>query len=150
MLWFHPTHRRRPVPVADLVFDLPRLPVRVPAGFPSPADDFLDETLDVRAYLVRRPAATYAMEVDGDSMRDAGVLSGDVVLIDRAEEPKAGHMVIAVRHGDFTLKRLRRKRDGSYWLCPENRDRPELRPIRCEEDCEIWGVVVGVVRRYPA
>lgn len=136
-----------PVPLADAPCLLVRPSLRAPAGFPSPADDDLEDGLDLHGYLVRRPAATFVMQVDGDSMRDAGILSGDLVVIDKAEEPAPGRIVIAVQLGEFTIKRLVRDRDGRHWLCPENKSRPELKPIPCLEDCELWGVVVGCVRR---
>ena len=138
----------QPMPLADAPCVLVRPVLRAPAGFPSPADDDLEERLDLHGYLVRRPAATYVMQVDGDSMKGAGILHGDLVVIDEAEAPTPGRIVIAVQLGEFTIKRLRRDDAGSYWLCPENRDRPELKPVRCLEDCELWGVVVGCVRRF--
>ncbi len=136
-----------PVPLADVPCVLVRHVLRAPAGFPSPADDDLEECLDLHGYLVRRPAATFVMQVDGDSMCDAGILHGDLVVIDKAEAAAPGRIVIAVQEGAFTIKRLRRDRHGRHWLCPENHDRPDLKPILCLEDCEIWGVVVGCVRR---
>ena len=135
------------MPLADAPCLLVRTVLLAPAGFPSPAEDYLEDCLDLHGYLVRRPAATFVMRVDGDSMRDAGILSGDLVVIDKAEEAAPGRIVIAVQQGEFTIKRLVRDARGRHWLCPENRDRPELRPIACLEDCELWGVVVGCVRR---
>lgn len=131
--------------------DAPPLPLPlagrlVPAGFPSPADDYLDGEIDLSAYLIERPAATFLMRVTGESMRGAGILDGDLVVVDRSIEAKSGHVVVAVLGGDLTIKRLRRLKTGGAILQAENPDYPEF--VVCEEmPAEIWGIVVGVVRR---
>jgi DNA polymerase V len=118
---------------------------RVPAGFPSPAQDYLEDEIDLSGYLIRNPAATYVMRVQGYSMQGAGIMDGDLVIIDKSQDATNGKIVIACQGGDFTIKRLRRDSKGAWWLCPEN---PEFKPTRCADDCEIWGVVVGCVRRF--
>ena len=118
----------------------------MPAGFPSPADDYLDGTIDLNARLIERPAATFLMRVTGDSMKGASILDGDLVVVDRNVEPRPGHVVVAVLDGDLTLKRLRRLRDGRSMLQAENPDYPPF-VIGEEVTAEIWGVVVGVVRQ---
>lgn len=102
--------------------------------------------LDVNDYLVRHRAASYYFTVDGDSMNGAGILDGDKVLVDRAVEPKDGHIVVAVVNSEYMLRRLRR-RGKSIELCADN---PSYAPIRLKESeaLQVWGVVVGVVRRY--
>ena len=120
---------------------------RVPAGFPSPADDYVEKRLDINEHLVRHPAATFLFDVTGDSMMLAGILDGDKVVVDRSIEPADRHIVVALVRGERTLKRLFR-RGTRVELRPEN---PAYKPIVFNDgdELEIWGVVVGVVRRYP-
>ena len=125
---------------------VPLLGRSVPAGFPSPADDYLDGEIDLGAFLIERPASTFLMRVAGESMRNAGILDGDYVVVDRSVAPQSGHVVVAVLGGDMTLKRFRRLRNGSAALQAENPDFPEF-VIGEEAPAEVWGVVVGVVRK---
>lgn len=110
------------------------------AGFPSPADDFLDESIDLNALLVRNPPATFLSRVDGHSMRDAGIYHGDLLVVDRSIRPVDGDIVVAIVHGEQSLKRLRLS-GGRPRLSFENSDMPlfELPEIA---EVEIWGVVV--------
>jgi DNA polymerase V len=119
---------------------------RLPAGFPSPAADYIESTLDLNDYLIRHKAASFLFSVQGYSMRDAGIMDGDKVVVDRAVEPQHNHIVVAVVDGHYTIKRLYRRR-GCVELRPDN---PEFKPICFAGDrqLEIWGVVTGVVRRY--
>ena len=98
---------------------------RVPAGFPSPADDHIEGNLDLNLHLIRRPAATFFIRAQGESMRDAGIYDGDLLVVDRAIAPQAGDIVIAVLHGDLTVKRLR-KSNGALILYAENPDFPDI------------------------
>jgi DNA polymerase V len=120
---------------------------RIPAGFPSPATDYMEEGLDLNEHLIRHKAATFVFGVKGESMRDAGICEGDKVLVDRSVNPKSGHIVVAVVNGEYTIKRLFRLRE-TVELRPEN---PAFatRVFVEGEQLEIWGVVVGLVRRYP-
>ena len=120
----------------------------IPAGFPSPAADFGESVLDINAYLIRHPAASFFFTVQGDSMKGAGILDGDKVLVDRAVEPRHGHIVVAVVNSECTLKRLYRHR-GVVELRAENPDFPPIR-LREGEELQVWGVVVGVVRKCAA
>jgi DNA polymerase V len=122
---------------------LPCFLVRTPAGFPSPAQDDMEEPIDLGAYLVEHPAASYIMRVDGGSMAGAGINDGDLIVVNRAKRPRAGSIVVALVHGDRTLKRLKHM-DGRHWLVPEAEGFPH---ILVDEYVEIWGVVVGVARR---
>jgi len=116
---------------------------RVAAGFPSPADDFLEGQLDLNEHLIRHPAATFFVRVTGDSMVGAGIHSGDMLIVDRALEPTDKKVVIAVVNGELTVKRLQKQRDRLI-LIPEN---DAYKPIIVEEgtDFEIWGVVTNVI-----
>ena len=125
---------------------VPLLGRSVPAGFPSPADDYLDGEIDLGAFLIERPASTFIMQVTGESMRGAGILDGDMVVVDRSVAPRSGLVVVAVLGGEMTLKRFRRLRNGRAALQAENPDFPEF-VIGEEAPAEIWGVVVGVVRK---
>ena len=82
---------------------------KVPAGFPSPAEDFMDLDLNLQEYLVQHPSATFCVRVTGDSMQNAGIFSGDVMVVDRALEPKNNTIVLAVLDGEFTVKRIQKK-----------------------------------------
>ena len=130
-------------PAAQSVPLLGRL---LPAGFPSPADDYLDGEIDLGAFLIERPASTFLMRVAGESMKNAGILDGDFVVVDRSVAAQSGHVVVAVLGGEMTLKRFRRTRSGRAALQAENPDFPEF-VIGEELPAEIWGVVVGVVRK---
>lgn len=110
----------------------------VPAGFPSPADDYADPPLDLAAYLVKNPAATLLVRARGESMKEAGIHDGDLLVVDRSVEPTDGRVVIAVVDGEFTVKRLR-KQDGRCWLEAAN---AHYRDIEVSCDDAIWGVVV--------
>lgn len=124
---------------------LPLFLTYVPAGFPSPADDYIERKLDLNAYLVRHPAATFFVRVTGDSMTGAGIHSGDMLIVDRSLEPADNSVVIAGIEGELTVKRIR-KRDGKLFLVPEN-DRYEPVEVTGETDFDIWGVVTNVIHR---
>lgn len=127
-------------------FDIPQFISRLSAGFPSPATDYMEEGLDLNTFLVRHKAATFAFAVKGSSMRDAGIVDGDKVLVDRSVQAKHGQIVVAVVNGDYTIKRLHSVA-GCVELHAEN---PEFLPRKFQdgEQFEVWGVVVGVIRRY--
>jgi DNA polymerase V len=126
-----------------VVRELPLFSARVPAGFPSPADDYIDRALDLNEHLIRHPAATFFVRVSGDSMVDAGIHPGDILVVDRAEEPAHGKIVIAALDGELTVKRLSRH-NGTISLLPEN---PAYAPIQVTPEMrfEVWGVVVHVI-----
>ncbi|MDR1850225.1 MAG: translesion error-prone DNA polymerase V autoproteolytic subunit [Zoogloeaceae bacterium] len=117
----------------------------IAAGFPSPAGDYTEEGLDINRYLVHKPAATFIFTVRGDSMRGAGILDGDKVIVDKSRAARHGSIVVAVVDGEFTLKRFYQK-EGRVELHPEN---PAFPPLTFKEGSElvIWGVVTGLVRR---
>jgi DNA polymerase V len=118
---------------------LPYFEGSVPAGFPSPSEDYLETPLDLSEFLIENKAATFLMRVDGDSMRDAGILDGDLLVVDRAAKPVNGSVVVVAVNGEYTVKRLRRCSD-CVWLEPAN---PLYQPIRISigEDLHVFGVV---------
>ncbi len=124
---------------------LPLSLATVPAGFPSPAEDYIDRRLDLNEHLIRHPTATFFVRAAGESMRDAGVAPGDILVVDRAVEARDGQIVIAVLDGEMTVKRLRR-RDGRLLLLPDN---PAYAPVEVapEASFEIWGVVTYIIHK---
>tara|TARA_B100000676_G_scaffold54643_1_gene53769 strand:+ start:6537 stop:7052 length:516 start_codon:yes stop_codon:yes gene_type:complete len=124
-------------------YKLPLYSSSVQAGFPSPADDYLEEKLDLNKYLIKHPSATFFVKVTGDSMIKAGIHSGDILIVDRSIEPKNNKIVIAAIDGELTVKRLSYEPDGNY-LQPEN---DNYSPIKIDEhnDLTIWGVVTNVL-----
>ena len=124
-------------------YALPIFLGRLPAGFPSPADDHLEGKLDLNRHLVKYPAATFFVRVTGDSMIGAGIHSGDLLVVDRSLEPADKNVVVAVLDGELTVKRLS-KQNGTLRLLPEN---PKYLPIEVtpNQSLEIWGVVTNVI-----
>jgi len=115
----------------------------VSAGFPSPADDYLDRKLDLNEHLVKNPAATFFVRVAGDSMVGAGINDNDILVVDRSLEPNTNNIVIAVINGELTVKRLIKK-GGSWRLVAENPNYPDME-INEETPLEIWGVVTFAI-----
>ena len=116
---------------------------KVSAGFPSPADDNLEKSLDLNSYLIKRPAATFFVRVNGDSMINAGINDNDILVVDRSIKPSHGKVIIAVLDGQMTVKRLH-KRSGKVILMPEN-DLYKPIEIQSHMSMEIWGVVTSSV-----
>jgi DNA polymerase V len=117
----------------------------VAAGFPSPADDYVDRKLDLHEHLVKNHAATFFLRAAGDSMKDAGILDGDLLVVDRSVEAGNGSIVIAAVGGELTVKYLSHK-DGRIWLVPANDEYPEL-DVTEQEDALIWGVVTYAIHK---
>lgn len=117
----------------------------VSAGFLSPADDYENIELDLNKYLIKHPSATFYVRVKGDSMENAGIFDGDLLIIDKAEKASQGSIILAVLDGEFTVKRFH-KEANKYFLIPEN---PKYKPIEINEnqDFKIWGVVIYVVHK---
>lgn len=117
--------------------------VRIQAGFPSPAEDHGGKRIDVLEHLVKHPQATFQLQVRGESMREAGIFDGDVVLVDKAIRPRSGQIVVAVVDGDFTIKRLW-QRAGRMKLLAANPTFPDITP-KDGQEILIWGVVVASI-----
>ncbi len=116
----------------------------VPAGFPSPADDYLESTLDLNELLIKHPVATFFVRVSGHSMVHAGIHDRDILIVDRSLPPVHGKIVVAAVDGQLTVKRLKKTKDGKVWLVPENNDFPAIE-VKPEQDIYIWGVVTNVI-----
>ena len=124
--------------------ELPLFSSRVPAGFPSPGDDYIDQTLDLNE-LVKHPSDTYLVKVEGDSMINAGIYDGDILIVDRAMEAENNKVIVANLDGELTVKRLSIK-DTRVLLMPDN---PKYEPIEIRplSDFRIMGVVTFVIHR---
>lgn len=132
-------------PDAKKIFYAPLVTDSVQAGFPSPADDHIDLKLDLNEHLVSHPTATFFVRAAGDSMKNAGIEEGDLLVVDRSKEAKNDDIIVAVLLGDFTLKRLIIKEE-KYFLKPEN-DKYEIVEISDDMDFMIWGVVTYVISK---
>lgn len=118
----------------------------VKAGFPSPADDYIEKQIDLNELLIKRPAATFFVKVDGDSMIGAGITPGSILVVDRSVTPANDCIILAILDGEFTVKRFR-KHKNEITLFPEN---PAYQPIKIKEghDFEVWGVVLHVIQSF--
>ena len=133
-------HRpRRPLPLASEA---------VPAGFPSPADDYIESQIDLHDLLVTSPSSTFFMRASGDAMAAAGIFHGDLLVIDRSVEARPGRYVICTHAGAFLLRRLEGQ-PPRLWLVAMDGLTPAL-PLGEGSDAELWGVVVHAVHHLPA
>ena len=126
---------------------VPYLLSRISAGFPSPADDYIENHLSLSELLIRNHLSTFLMKTSGDSMVDVGINDGDILVVDRSIEPKNRDVVIAILEGNLTVKRLLFKTSGLVVLKSEN---TEYKDIKISEsvDLEIWGVVTSVIHQF--
>ncbi len=125
---------------------LPFMASRPQAGFPAPGDDAVEATLDINDLVVKNPASTFFVRVEGDSMVGAHIFSGDVLVVDRSVTPRDGSIVVAAVYGEMVVKRLVQQGEN-HILASENE---QYKPIVVSgnDDCFIWGVVVGSVRQF--
>ena len=131
-----------PSPLPSMM-PLPLFSGKVAAGFPSPADDYVEKTLDLNELLVQKPAATFFVRAQGESMLGAGIHPNDILVVDRSIEPVPGKIVICALNGELTVKRL--ERDNEQWqLKAENPAYPDI-AIHEELEMVIWGVVTNVI-----
>ena len=130
-------------PVKQLI---PIFTSRVQAGFPSPADDHLEDTLDLNTHLIHHKEATFFVKAQGESMIGAGIHQGDILIVDKSLSPKSGMIVIAVVDGEFTVKRLH-KYKGNITLKAENSEFEDIK-IKGTDELIIWGVVTSVIHQY--
>ncbi len=115
------------------------------AGFPSPAQDYINETIDLNKDLIRHPASTFYGRVVGDSMIEEGIQEGDILVIDKSIEPENDDLAVCCLDGEFTLKRIRITNDNRVFLIPSNR---KYRPIEVTPDNEfmVWGIVMYTIK----
>ena len=130
----------------SITVEIPLISLGISAGFPSPADDFLDLNIDLNKHLIKNPSTTFFGRVSGSSMIEAGISEGDLLIIDKSIEPKSGQIAVCFIDGEFTIKRIKKEKD-CVWLLPENKD---YKPIRVteENDFLIWGVVINSIKYF--
>ena len=118
---------------------------KVEAGFPSPADNYIEQELDIKEYLIKNPEATFLVKATGESMNNAGILNGDILIVDRSIEPKNNSIVITSIDGELTVKRLIIKLGGEKsYLQSENSKYPNIE-LGLESNVKIWGVVTYAI-----
>jgi len=127
-------------------FRIPLLNDSVSAGFPSPADDYTEENIDLNEHLISNPFSTFFLRVKGDSMINAGIKDKDLIIVDKSLIAKPGNVVIAMIDGEFTIKRLSIKNDELY-LKAENHNYPDF-SFKNHIDVQIWGVVIYSIHSY--
>ncbi len=129
----------------DTELELPFIASGISAGFPSPALDFIDLSIDLNRHLVKHPSSTFYGRVKGDSMKDAGIHDGDLLVIDKSLEPGNDKIAVCYIDGEFTLKRIQLEKD-CCWLLPAN---DKYKPIKVteENDFLIWGIVTHVIKK---
>ncbi len=143
-----------PVNIKELTFFKPELnsEIKLPyinhgvsAGFPSPAMDFMESSIDLNQVLVENPTATFYVQVEGNSMIDAGIHDKDLLVVDRSLEPRNNKIAICLLDGEFTVKRIRLE-NNELFLMPEN---PNYQPIKITEENQliIWGIVTYVIKK---
>lgn len=132
-------------PEYNAEIEIPLAESGVHAGFPSPADDFLEGSLDLNRLVIKHPEATFFARVEGDSMKDEGIAEGDLLVVDKAVRPYDGCLAVSYIDGEFTLKRVRIE-PGRILLVPAN---PKYKTIEISADNEfaIWGVVRYIIKR---
>lgn len=129
----------------EATIKIPLVETPVSAGYPAPTENFIETELDLNSFLVRHPSSTFCVKVKGQSMINAGIRTGDILIVDRAAEPQNNSIVIALVDGEFTVKRIT-KANGELFLMPENE---MYRPIKITESMkfEVWGVVTYIIKK---
>lgn len=118
----------------------------VHAGFPSPADDYIESRLDISKLLIKNPASTYYIKVTGNSMIGSGIFSGDIIIVDKSLTIKNNDIIVASINGDFTVKRFVKENDKIF-LVPANPDYEKIK-IKNNTDFQVWGVVTYCIRDF--
>lgn len=128
----------------DTSIEIPYFQTGVSGGFPSPAEDFTEGSIDLNKELIKNPSATFFVRVNGNSMIDAGIKNGDLLIVDRSLTPHNGNIAVCVLDGDFTVKRIKIESDCIY-LVPANTDFNPIK-VTTDKDFLIWGVVTNVIK----
>lgn len=132
--------------IAEIDLQLPYVEKGISAGFPSPADDFIDATIDLNKEFIKNPSATFYGRVKGNSMKNAGIDNGDLLIIDKSLEPKDGKIAVCYIDGEFTVKRIKLEKD-CLWLVPEN-DLYKPIKVTADNDFIVWGMVIHVIKSF--
>lgn len=130
----------------DQTMALPLYTTKVAAGFPSPADDHVEQRLSPNGYLVDNETSTFFVRVKGGSMVDAGIFDNDVLVVDRSRVAQVGDVILAVLDGEFTVKTLGKSKQGAR-LIPANKNYPVIE-VKEGQSFEVWGVVTGSMRKF--
>jgi DNA polymerase V len=133
-------------PDYNTTLDLPFVDGGISAGFPSPADDFLDINIDLNKHLIKNPSTTFYGRVRGNSMIDAGIHDGDLLVIDKSLEPQSDKIAVCFIDGEFTVKRIQIEKD-TVWLIAENKDYQPIKVTK-EKELLIWGIVTNVIKYF--
>ena len=130
----------------DSVLEIPLVSTAISAGFPSPALDFIDLSIDMNKHLIKRPSSTFYGRVKGQSMKDVGITDGDLLVIDKSITPKNDQIAVCYVDGEFTIKKIKFEQD-ICWLIPAN---DAYQPIRVtsQNDFLIWGIVTHVIKAF--
>ncbi|MCF6185618.1 MAG: translesion error-prone DNA polymerase V autoproteolytic subunit [Bacteroidales bacterium] len=126
--------------------EIPFVDEGISAGFPSPAQDFLDMSIDLNKELIKNPPSTFFGRVKGDSMKDLGIDNGDLLIIDKSLEVKNGKIAVCFIDGEFTVKKIKFEKDF-LWLIPANEKYPPIK-VSEENDFIIWGIVIHVIKSF--
>lgn len=131
-------------PLFKTPIEIPFVFCPIQAGFPSPAEDYGQEKIDLNAHLIRHPSSTFFVRIQGHSMIEKGIMPGDIAIVDKSIEPKNGSIVIAVLNKEFTIKEFRQDEHKKIYLVPANKNFNKIE-IKMEDDFEVWGVVTNVI-----
>lgn len=130
--------------LTDTELSLPIITEGISAGFPSPAMDFVDLSIDLNKHLVKHPSSTFYGRVKGVSMKNAGIDNGDLLVIDKSIEPSNGKIAVCYIDGEFTLKRIKISKN-EILLIPENDDYTPIK-VTADNNFTIWGIVTHVIK----
>lgn len=134
------------IPDYSTELELPFFDVGISAGFPSPADDFIELQIDLNKHLIKHKETTYFAKVKGHSMKNAGIYDGDLLVIDKSIEPQDNKIAICQIDGEFTVKRIKIEKDV-VWLIAENEDYAPIK-VTPENELMIWGIVVYSIKAH--
>ena len=132
--------------LTDTELELPLIPGGIHAGFPSPALDFIDLSIDMNKHLIKHPSSTFYGRVKGESMKDEGINDGDLLVIDKSLEPINGKIAVCYIDGEFTIKKIKIEKDVC-WLVPANKDFQPIK-VTADNDFMVWGIVTHLVKTF--
>lgn len=132
--------------LTETTLNLPFAKNSISAGFPSPADDFLDTGIDLNKELIKNPSSTFYGRVKGESMKDVGIHNGDLLIIDKSIEPQDGKVAVCYIDGEFTVKKIKIEKD-CCWLIAANVNYKAIK-VTAENDFIIWGIVTHVIKDF--
>jgi DNA polymerase V len=132
--------------ISESVLELPVLSAGISAGFPSPAMDFIDLTIDMNKHLIKHPSSTFYGRVKGVSMKNVGIYDGDLLVIDKQISPSNDKIAVCYIDGEFTVKRIKIEND-CVWLIPENETYQSIK-VTEDNDFIIWGIVTHVIKSF--